>query len=380
MKKLTLILAASLLTAGSALAADLPSRKGAPAYAPPPPPPPLWTGFYAGLNIGYGFGTNSNVQAYSFAGNENWGYPIVGAGRRFAPPPADLAFPIYSNTLFFAPSGIGSALSSIFAHNQSGVVGGAQIGYNLQFGSRFVIGVEADIQGTGISGASNGLGSGSALYTSSASGVFGNQDDFAPGTDTWTATAGANSVGATTVRGGVNWLGTVRGRIGYLFTPTLLLYGTGGLTYGGAYANVRNAAVNNITSSQSFATTTVNSENGGVVPAPGTVGTESFSQLFLGGGNKAQTLVGWNVGGGLEWMFMPNWSVKAEAIYWNMGNMNVATYSIAAPSVSSNLGTIGSVPSIALGNARVNYQGVIARAGVNYHFNWGAAAPIVAKY
>ena len=41
-------------SAGSALASDLPSRKESPVYIPPPPPPPLWTGFYAGLNIGGG--------------------------------------------------------------------------------------------------------------------------------------------------------------------------------------------------------------------------------------------------------------------------------------------------------------------------------------
>ena len=43
------------LAAGSAFAADLPARKEAPVYVPPPPPPPLWTGFYAGLNIGGGW-------------------------------------------------------------------------------------------------------------------------------------------------------------------------------------------------------------------------------------------------------------------------------------------------------------------------------------
>ncbi len=39
----------------TAFAADLPSRK-APAVAPPPP---MWTGFYAGLNLG-GTWSNSN--------------------------------------------------------------------------------------------------------------------------------------------------------------------------------------------------------------------------------------------------------------------------------------------------------------------------------
>jgi outer membrane immunogenic protein len=29
---------------------------------------------------------------------------------------------------------------------------------------------------------------------------------------------------------------------------------------------------------------------------------------------------------------------------------------------------------------RVQFNGVVARVGVNYHFNWGAPAPVVAKY
>ena len=53
------------LSAGSAMAADLPSRKEAPVYVPPPPPPPMWTGFYAGLNIGGGWGDNNGSSGYS---------------------------------------------------------------------------------------------------------------------------------------------------------------------------------------------------------------------------------------------------------------------------------------------------------------------------
>jgi outer membrane immunogenic protein len=83
---------------------------------------------------------------------------------------------------------------------------------------------------------------------------------------------------------------------------------------------------------------------------------------------------------------MPNWSLKAEAIYWNMGNMTLPTAAVAAAPASNNsdgslpVASIGGQSATAIGATRVNYQGVIARAGVNYHFNWFAPAPVVAKY
>ncbi len=51
---LLLSTAISLAAIGGAFAADLPNTKGEPVYAPPPPPPPTWTGFYIGVNGGYG--------------------------------------------------------------------------------------------------------------------------------------------------------------------------------------------------------------------------------------------------------------------------------------------------------------------------------------
>ena len=55
------------LAAGSAMAADLPSRKEAPVYVPPPPPPPMWTGFYAGLNIGGGWAPTAATALLPYA-------------------------------------------------------------------------------------------------------------------------------------------------------------------------------------------------------------------------------------------------------------------------------------------------------------------------
>ena len=59
MKKVAAISAIALaMGMGSALAADLPSRKAPPVYIPPPPPL-IWTGFYGGLNIGGGWNSNN---------------------------------------------------------------------------------------------------------------------------------------------------------------------------------------------------------------------------------------------------------------------------------------------------------------------------------
>jgi outer membrane immunogenic protein len=345
MKKLLLSTAALALTTSAALAADLPTRKEA--FLPPPPPPPMWTGFYAGLNAGYGFGTNDNTQIISSgvnAYNSVYAYDPVLLGQ-------DL----------YMPTGVGLALSGIGPNTQSGFIGGGQIGYNYQYGSNIVLGIEADIQGTNIRGSSRlaGVGVSSAVDTG----------------DGGTYTSSYNSIGGTRVNAGVDWLGTVRGRIGYLWIPTMLIYATGGLTYGGVYANASSYAA----TSNTF----VDSVN---FPLGSSYGT----QTFVGGGSKSQTLVGWNIGGGLEWMFMPNWSLKAEGIYWNMGNMNVPTATVAAapnPAGFQNvpIGPNGSpwwesASARTFGGTRVNYQGVIARVGVNYHFNFGGSAPIVAKY
>ena len=64
--KRTLLTATAIalaLATGSAFAADLPSRKEAPVYVAPPPPPPLWTGFYAGVNLGGGWSSRAATTA-----------------------------------------------------------------------------------------------------------------------------------------------------------------------------------------------------------------------------------------------------------------------------------------------------------------------------
>jgi outer membrane immunogenic protein len=268
MKKIGLLAAASFaaLSVGAAVAADLPSRKAAPAYMPPPPPPPLWTGFYAGLNLGGGW-TSNTVNAASLT-------PYVGVG----------------NNVYFLPGNTSGG------SNAGGVVGGGQIGYNYQFGPNILVGVETDFQGTSMSSA----GDRNIVYY---------PDPLLQGSLLVPLAPGGNPGIA------LNWFGTVRGRAGYLITPTLLVYGTAGFAYGG-----------------------------------------------LSAGNFNSTRTGWTAGGGVEWMFLPNWSAKAEYLYTDL----------------SSGGTTG-----AFG---YNYgyhhhpQFNTVRAGVNYHFNWGASAPAIASY
>ena len=253
MKK-TLLAAASLVVlAGSALAADLPSRKAP--VLPPPPPPPMWTGFYAGVNIGGGWDAgNGNHNAWNLGGMNG---------------------------------GVTNGMSG-------GVIGGGQIGYNYQITPMFLVGAEADFQGTSLG--SNGNG-GNYYY-------FGNY---------------GNRTGVS-----LQWFGTVRGRVGVTIMPTLLVYGTGGFAYGEVQ------------------------RNGGL----------------LGFSNGSATQTGWTAGGGVEWMFMPNWSTKLEYLYSDISGGNQNTW------INSGVG---------LNNVNNHTRWNTIRAGVNYHFNWGAA-PVVAAF
>ncbi|QGM99165.1 outer membrane protein [Methylocystis parvus] len=306
MKKIALSLAALAVTAGSALAADLPSRKGPPVLPPPPPPPPLWTGFYVGLNAGGGWANSTAIQTV--------GGPLAVASPLVNP----AGFVPLANAFAIA----GSSYST--GGSNGGFIGGGQIGYNFQFYNNFVVGIEADIQG--IAGSSS-----NSAPSFSAAPVIGFPGEVVSG--------------ATVSRRNLDYIGTVRGRLGWLATPTLLLYGTGGLAYGGVSMNT--------------AWVGVEAPTFGAFPG---FGATAFSD----------TRVGWTAGGGVEWMFWPNWSAKVEYLYYDLGNVTAnGTATIAAPAAL--------IAATAL-QSTTHFNGNIVRAGVNYHFNWGAPAPVVAKY
>ena len=120
-------------------------------------------------------------------------------------------------------------------------------------------------------------------------------------------------------------LGSITGRVGYTWGPGLL-YVKGGYAYSD--------------NSESVTST--------VTGAP---------IAFATNGDHSD---GWTAGVGVEYMFAPNWSAKAEYQYYNFGN---ATFTSPAGLVSTGSFTT---------------DDDTVTAGVNYRFNWGG--PVVARY
>ncbi|MBB2963987.1 outer membrane protein [Methylobacterium sp. R2-1] len=190
MKKLLTSLAAFTALTAAASAADLPRRA-----APPPVFTPIpvftWTGFYAGLNAGYGFGVEDSIGSTLVGTNDP--RVVGGAG---------------GNVGLFA-FGNGS--------RNDGFVGGGQIGYNYQFtpGSGVVVGIEADAQYADLGGRFG------------RNGVCGSRGIACAGAAPLPGVTLFNPTGLQ----GLDFFGTVRGRIGYAF-DRVLFYGTGGFAYG----------------------------------------------------------------------------------------------------------------------------------------------------
>jgi outer membrane immunogenic protein len=69
---------------------------------------------------------------------------------------------------------------------------------------------------------------------------------------------------------------------------------------------------------------------------------------------------GYTIGAGVEYMFAPNWSAKAEYQYYNFGSANFIA------------------PAVLIPNGSFTTDDHVFRVGVNYRFNW--ASPVVARY
>ncbi len=262
MKKL-LLATVAVIIAAPALAADLPRRSAPPALRALPILA-TWTGFYVGLNAGY-----------TWAGNRST--PLTGN-----PVPVQAA------------QAAGIVPSSLGGRNSGGFIGGAQVGYNWQIGPSIVTGIEADF---------------AAIATSRKTASFVGTGGVGFGTITTTASHSQD------------WLGTVRARIGFLATPELLIYGTGGLAVGSVKSGV-------------------------AISAPGAI------PPFTTAAARTETRAGWTLGAGAEYMITPNWTVKGEYLYYDLSSYRTTAVAAGGQAIS----------------ARSDFNGHVVRAGINYKF------------
>jgi high affinity Mn2+ porin len=160
-----------------------------------------------------------------------------------------------------------------FPPSLTGLTGGYQAGYNRQFSNRVVLGVEAD-----------------ASFTSPLDAPRSTPAPF----------------NAT-----LDYIGTVRGRIGYAFGPWMP-YATGGFAWGHSHVNLNDSA-------------------GEVFAAPG----------------KIQT--GWTAGGGVEFAVSENWSAKLEYDYIDLSRQTYDLSSFGLPGVAVD-------PKVHLVKLGLNYR------------------------
>ena len=201
-----------------------------------------WTGLYFGGHVGYGWG--------------QWD------GRLLTEGGGDPGFrPTNERTL-----------------DGDGWFGGGQVGFNVQNGS-IVWGIEADISGSALKGEDT-------------------YDTWVQANSGWVETPPQDHNTASfskRIKSELDYFGTVRGRVGFLASPTLLIYGTGGLAWGRTSSDVA---------------VTMTSYDHGI----------SAGSRLTATGSARESHFGWAVGGGAEMMLSPNWTLKAEYLYVNLGD------------------------------------------------------------
>lgn len=182
------------------------------------------------------------------------------------PPTADAVFcnsapdPSSVNGTAVDASGTGKISST-------GLTGGVQVGYNWQEGS-IVYGGEADLAVLDFN------------ESATASAAF-------PFPFLGTRYSVTNK---TTV----NWVSTLRARLGMTVTPNVLLYATGGA----AFAQVK---------------------------VSGSYSDNAIDATFPGGsgsGSADKFKAGWVIGAGAQWALDERWSVKAEYLYTDFGSVS----------------------------------------------------------
>ena len=242
-----------------------------------------------------------------------------------APPPAPPP-PPFSWTGFYIGGNFGGAwfhaddvrdtlFNVDFGHqgnNNGAFIGGGQVGFNYQVNS-VVFGVEGDFDWA----ANNN--NGTAVIIPTVNQLIAGHSFLVTGNNRWAATVAA--------------------RLGWTATERLLFYVKGG---------------------------------GGWVGADSFTITDVTTGLSVTDGTSNNNLGGWLVGGGLEWAFADNWSVRFEYDFLGL-NSRTFTVPLTSPFIAFRGDTFTT------GNRNLS----MATVGLNYRFNWynnTRPSPVTTRY
>jgi outer membrane immunogenic protein len=200
-----------------------------------------WTGFHVGLNLGYS--------------DARFGVPFTGS--------------------LTTPGNTYSASGKVTL-DKSGFVGGGQFGYDYLFANGWLVGFETDAQATTADATVRVVGPMNATATYDL-----------------------------TVQGNLAFLNTARARVGYVLPCNLLVYGTGGLAYGGV---------------------------GTTFDLRAHSGSDDI-QTYL---DKFTVKVGWTLGAGVEYPLSDRISLRGEYLYADLGanTLYAGAFSVPSPAVS----------------------------------------------
>jgi outer membrane immunogenic protein len=272
--KLVVAVIAGMAITDSLNAADL-----TPIYKVPPvataPVAYNWSGFYLGGNVGVAWSdTRADPGSITTTGVDFTGRQAVGQ------------FPS-------------------FKVGDTGFTGGVQVGYNIQFAPNWVAGLEADINAIGL-----------------------NKTDTRVFPATHFINDGPIEANTESATQKLDWLGTVRGRLGFTTLDNrLLVFATGGLAYGKVNDSIY------------------------------TIGVPNGAGPFLINASSGAVRIGWTVGGGLEYAFPNNWSAKIEYLHYDLGVQNLTLDYAPVPGDAGNTITY-----------KFHDNGNLVRVGLNYRF------------
>jgi outer membrane immunogenic protein len=263
-----------------------------------------WTGYYAGILGGYGWGE----PTVDFSGN-----PAAESG--------------------YITSG---AIYQRIAISPRGWQGGLAAGYNHQLG-RFVVGVETDLAYANIR-SSRTVSTGRAATSVETSSPPFVDSSGQPLRSIKSYSRYQSSAGQV-----LHALGSLRVRAGFLATDRLLIYGTGGLAYGRATLS---ASVSNTGTNDEWI-----SSSGGAI-----FFTEQFPAChdICASTSMSRWLVGGAIGAGLEYALIDRWTARVEYLYYNLGKVSTTIVDPRFPTYAFNASAL--------------FAGQVVRFGLTYQF------------